>query len=122
MTHGLVSLIRAWTLWCLTFGKALGEPPGPLVDCVHKHAQPFKATDLRDKVYAVLSLSSGVLGPEKPAALYPDYEKVVIDVYIDIVRNILQNPHSRRNGKLGFLSLRYTPNTSAPSTNVWLPS
>ncbi len=91
------------------------------MDLLKGHSQLTKATDPRDKVYALLGLSNDILGPEKPTALYPDYEKAFIDVYIDTIRYLLQNPRPGHNQKLGFLSVGYMPNALERSTHQWLP-
>jgi len=115
-------LMRVYSLWGFTLEKSVGESPGPFIDLLTSHAQLNKATDPRDKVYALFGLSDDILGSEKPAALYPNYEKALVDVYIDTIRYFLQNPRSGHNQKLGFLSVRYSPDISNERTNQQLPS
>lgn len=97
MIHGFACLMKVLILSAHTLAKSYGEPPGPIADLLSGQANLVKATDPRDKVYALRALSNDILQPEKAAALYPDYEKPVIDVYIDTVRYLLENPQLGHN-------------------------
>ena len=74
--------------------KARGQHPGRLEETLCEVAQWTQAADPRDKVYALLGLSNAgdILLQYKRTPLYPDYEKAVVDVYIDTIRYLLQNP------------------------------
>ncbi len=100
-------------------GKSARRTSGPIADLLVSRAQTTKATDPRDKVYALRGLSSDVLQSKGTDALHPDYEKALIDVYIDVVRYILQNLQPGHNQKLSILSVGYT---TPADIGIWLPS
>jgi hypothetical protein len=66
--------------------------------------QDFNATDLRDEIYAVRGLVGDVTDPSRALALYRNYDKSVLNVYLDTVQYFLEYPNNGHNGKLGFLA------------------
>jgi hypothetical protein len=51
------------------------------------------------------NFSKDIADPNRALALYPDYEKPVLDVYIDTIQYLLEHPEPPRNGRLGFLTV-----------------
>jgi hypothetical protein len=111
-------------LYALAKLKARGGHPGRLEETLSGVARRTRATDPRDKVYALLGLSNAgdILLQDRRTTLYPDYEKAVVDVYIDTIRYFLQNPSPGQIQSLIFLSISSLSNTVDGSSQHRFPS
>jgi hypothetical protein len=52
----------------------------------------YKATDPKDRVYALLGLSNNNLDLESNTLLRPNYRKTVVEAYSDVVRHFISQP------------------------------
>uniref|UniRef100_A0A8H7N8C9 Heterokaryon incompatibility domain-containing protein n=1 Tax=Bionectria ochroleuca TaxID=29856 RepID=A0A8H7N8C9_BIOOC len=68
-----------------------------------------KATDPRDKIYALL----GLAGDSESLRIIPDYKKTVRDVYTEVVGKVIA-----KDGLSLLLTCRYNPSSGLPS---WVP-
>jgi len=93
----------------------------------------FKATDPRDKLYAIIGLSKEGQNLEKYPLIKPDYRKTVVQTYIDLVRQLISAPRGQGYGDggldvLGITDItRYLEVMSSRATNeqevfpTWVP-
>jgi hypothetical protein len=78
------------------YGRTAGYPRSSLLTLLHLTSLS-KATEPRDKIFALFGLSLEGLEREKYPRLKPDYAKPVVDIYADVVRHLIQNPHAGHN-------------------------
>ena len=101
--------------------RMLGHQP-PLLYLVSRFSG-FKASDPRDKLYALIGLSKEGENLENYPLIEPDYQKTVVQTYIDFVRQLISAPRSQSYGEGGLDVLgrtditRYTEFMSLRATN-----
>ncbi|KAI8938742.1 hypothetical protein NX059_004609 [Plenodomus lindquistii] len=83
-------------------------------------ARDFKATDPRDKVFALLGLANDV-GPlsTRPSGLIPDYSKTTVEVYTNFAKSIIL-----KTRKLDVLSMvnTFPSHTGTQGFVSWMPN
>jgi hypothetical protein len=116
-------LLRAQIIW-VQRPRPEEEPRGLLLGMLGTFSS-FKATEPRDKIYALLNLTCEGLELETRPALRPDYRKPVVDVYCDVVRDLIQNPNmdpKYTNQKLGILNqVFHFPDVAPAGFPSWVP-
>jgi len=92
-----------------------------LLDLLHLTAHS-KASEPRDKIFALLGLSIEGLELDNYPSLKPDYGKSIVEVYADVVHHLVRNPHNGHNSKLGVLSLVQHDIDDMMNSENWFPS
>jgi hypothetical protein len=64
----------------------------------------FQATDVRDKVHAIVGLIKRYPEQERCSLLEPDYRVLPVVVFVNVVKHLLECPHTENGRDLGILS------------------
>jgi hypothetical protein len=95
------TLIRVLSVYGkVMLSRRMSDHQPPLLEILTFFSS-FKATDPRDKLYAVIGLSKEGQNLGKYSLIKSDYRKTVVQTYIDLVRQLISAPRGQDYGEGG---------------------